>query len=634
MIKIQLDGRTLDTYAKETVDLEWTGFRFQKGLRAGYTNDFKIPKTDNNLSILKAVGLLDSQTQMFGDKTHFGILQVELRIIPICVQVASVDKNDIGICLYEDVFPEYMKEKTLREYFVDTNDTILMWNKDSLSLYPTWFKKYDYGMAYDSNYAQYHPIKKINEVITDFNSYSGYTMPFVENDWYFMATRKKVCPQNERQIIEGSLNRQTGVFSLSGSQHITNDLDIKYGDGVYEINFNRTATVRLNIYVSWAMKSGQSHMYSTPFNVHWHDDYQNHTQPFSINGNLYRNHIDKFEMDVHTIAGTKLEFNVTNASHFNSFYILIDARVYNYQITEEDYDTDLSYIGRRPRLLYYDFNSNYIYEAFFDGNPIYYSYRDNNSNTSVHSVMQTENRSLSYFGFFSNMPNVSICDFWYSMQWLYGKKLDFDHQHTVKWSDIYQSATIEGEITQMRPKSDKLGQKNYIEYKDDTSPTLVSEISNQWLQEKCNLHSSAFYRIENIDEFQGKIKQYSNPEHEVDENAVIYQEFEYKVDFEDIDSITIWWNVTQQEGVPVQSDYIRDIPFTTLGMDELTQSVEVDITTFTPQLRDKDIIYIDGRKFFVVNCKTNIDTQKSELTCLLIPKSASYKAKIKNNQTQ
>lgn len=612
MIKIQLQNKYLDTYASEQVELSWDGFRFMHNLRAGYTNDLKIPKTTNNLSILNAVGLLDSQTQLFGTKTVKGILQLELRMFPVFVQVASIDKEEIGICLYEDVFPEAMKQMKLRDHFIDSNDTILMWNKDSLSLYPTWFKQYDYGMTYDVNYAQYHPIKQVNSIINDYSTSCGYSMPLVENDWYCMATRKKVCPQNERQIIEGALDRDTGVFALSGGQHITNDLDINYGEGSVEITFNRVTTVRLNIYVSWAMKSGQSHMYSTPFNVHWQDDYQNHTQAFSLQGNLYRNHIDKFEMDVHTLNGTKLDFNVPNPTHFNSCYILIDARVYNYQITEEDYDTDLTYMARRPRLLYYDYNANQIYEGFFDGTPIYYSYRDNNNNSSVHAVMQTESRSLSYFGFFANMPNIAMCDFWYSMQWLYGKKLDFDHQHTIKWSDIYQTATIEGSITQIRPKSDKLGQKNYIKYQEDEFPALISEIPNQWLQETCNLHESKFYRVENIDALKGKIKQYSNPEHEVDENAVTYQEFEYKVDFEDIDNVTIWWNANQ-------SEYIRDIPIPTLGFELLKQSMEVDIVTFTPQLRDKDIIYIDGRKFFIVTCKTNLDTQKSELTCLLIP---------------
>lgn len=622
MIKIQLDGRTLDTYAKEAVDLEWTGFRFQKGLRAGYTNDFKIPKTENNLSILRAVGLLDSQTQMFGDKTHKGILQVELRIIPICIQVASVDKNDIGICLYEDVFPEYMKDRSMREYFIDTPSTIIQWHADSVSLYPSLFKFYNYGMPYDTNYAQYHPITKLNDLISAMNTTSGYNMPMVNPDWYAMSTLKNVCPQNQTQMIEGILDTQSHDYFMSGGAHITNDLDINYGDGQQSIVFNRSANVNLKITIAWKAKNNS---YNVPFVINYNYNGTNITNEIRLRGDLYGSKVDSTTINLNVNDGGKLTFALVSAEYYDSSSFIAEMTITNYNITEDDYGNELSYIARRPRLIYYDYNSDRYIPAYWDGTTYYYSYKERGVGGSQHGSIITESKSLSYFGIYCNLPDANICDFWYSMQWLMGQKLDFDHQRTVVWKPIDSSAVIEGEITEIRPKSDKLGQNNYIKYQEDDDPYLVSTIDNQWLALNMNLHESKFTRVKNVSQYSGQLDQYSNPEHEADSS-------EYKCDFNEIDYLTLWWNVTSQGSLIVQSDYIRDIPFTTLGMDALTQSVEVDITTFTPQLRDKDIIYIDGRKFFVVTCKTNIDTQRSELTCLLIPKIAGYKAKAKNNQ--
>ena len=625
MINIQLNGKSLDTYASETVQISWEGFRFMKGLKAGYTNDIKIPKTENNLSILKAVGLLDSQSQLFGDKTVRGIIQpdTDVRIIPVFIQIASIDKNDIQICIYEDSFPEYMKEKTLRDFFLDSDNTILEWNKYTLNTYPQWFKRYNYGMMYNNNFAQYHPVRRLNDMISAMNFQSGYNMPMVNADWYAMATKKTVCPQNRIQIIEGVCDETTGDFYLSGGQHITNKMDIQHGDGLVEIYFNRTCVVDIDFTIAWHAKSNS---YNVPFIVYYNDENGTSSQSFQIRGDLYRNKIDTTSMSFYINNGGKLTFSLIGSQWYESCNFLAELTISNYEITDDDYDNELSYIARRPRLTYYDYNANAYITTEWDGEDYVYSYKERNVSGSKHGFLHTNRRSLSYFGINCNIPNVKICDFWYSMQWMMAKKLDYDHDKTVVWKSIDESAVIEGEILQMRPKSDKLGQKNYFKFQNDDNPLLVSTINNQWLNEEMTLNESKFARVENKGHFIGKINQYSNPEYDAKEDV-------YKCDFNEIDSLAIWWNVTQQGGMTVLNDYIRDVPIPKLDMDKLVQSVEVDIITFTPQLRDKDIIYIDGRKFFIVSCKTDMDIQKSELTCLLIPKIL-YENKIQTIQQQ
>lgn len=615
MLKIQLGNKWIDTYAGEKVELAWDGFRFMKSLRAGYTNDLLIPKTSNNLDILGAVGLLDSQTQLFGDKTAIGILQLEVRMIPIHIQVAGVTKTDIKICLYEDSFPEYFKEKTMRQYFQDSPSTIWEWNESTQPLYPDVFMKYNYGMPYDTNYAQYHPVRRVNNFISDLNYQTGYNMPLVSNDWYMMATRKVVCPQNQKQIIEGFCDFDTSVMRLSGGQHITNDLRIQYGDGVDRIYFNRSCKFNITLYVSWLAKNNS---YSVPFIVNHHTpDGQNDPRNYNIRGDLYRNKIDIFSYSFNCQEGSTISMSFLHNGYYEHCRMIAEVTITDYEIREDDYDEELDYIGRLPRLVWYDWNSNRYYEKYWDGTNLIVSYKIRGQGGSGHMNIQTTFSSLSYFGYWANVPDFKICDFWYSMQWLTGQKLDYDHKTNVTWRSVDESAVIQGTITEIRPKSDKLGQKNYLSYQnDDTDPIEVSEIANEWLAPEATFGDSKFTRVLPMSQFSGKLNQYSDPEHDSDTD-------EYKCSFHEYDDPTIWWNVTNQGGMTVLSEYIRDIPIPTMNLEKLTQSMEVDIVTFTPQLRDKDILYLDGRKFFIVKCKTDIETQKSELTCLLVPNPSS-----------
>lgn len=611
-LKIQVNNQFLDTYAGESVQLSWTAFRFQTSLRAGYTNDLKIPKTTHNLSVLGAVGLLDSVTQMFGSKTVRAILQLEIRMMPVYIQVASIDRTDIQICLYEDSFPEYFKDKSSREYFKDTSATIYPWNFMTEQVYPSVFKSYYYGMAYSQLHAQFHGSLNVNSLISQMNTVSQFDMPLVDNDLYTVCTNKKVCPENTIQMFEGKCNLNShGDMLLMGGQHVTNNLSIKYSieseeDAYDGIEFNRDCTVQLKIWVAWQAKNSSS---QTGFIIRHLDSGGNSLQTFypNIRGDQYKNKIDTFTYSFNISAGDKLTFRLNVADqYYKHCNMLGKLTITNYEIYDTDYDTELEYIWRPPYLNYYDHSSDTWKKGFWTGQSFTYSYKARNETNVRTATVSTTYEGLSYFGLYANLPEFKLCDFWYSLQWIIGKKLSYDHKNTTVFIDPNDSAVITGEITAMRPKSDKLGQKNYLAFKSDDNPQLVSTIPNEWLQSSYKLHESKFAKVENVVGSQlGCVNQYSNPEFDEDS-------FEFSCDYEEVKAFTIW---------RAYGNRLSPVYFPTLSLNKLKQSVEVDITTFTPLLRDKDIVTLDGHKYFIVSCKTNVATQKSELTCLLIPAS-------------
>ena len=606
MLRIQLNNEWLDTYTDESVQLSWTAFRFQKELRSGFTNDMSIPKTQKNLSLLGAVGLLDSQTQMFGTKTIRCIVQIGLVVMDMMLQVAGLTDTEIKICLYEDCFPDYFKGKTLNEFFVDNQNTIFPWNHSTRSYYSNWFKHYYYGMRYNPSQAQYHPVKPLRDLLMSAASAGNYTMPMPPNNWMLMATKKTVCPQNLTQVVEFNNtdmdSDDSAVFNLHGGQHITNDLSFSPNPA---ITFNRNHVFcTIKLWVVWAKETATT---------------QNKTLYFRINGQ------NNYWVTIPSTASNKLgcvQVNVAVHREFNegdtiSFrmpdvgkyrFISCIAKItyttggwYNY-ISKDDYGQDLEYIGREPafRITTYNQSEDSVRFIPMDGNTKTIT---NNGNSFT---LSTERLCFSYFGYYCNLPEIKMCDLWHSLQWLQDGKLSFDHQRLVTYESANDSAQIEGLITETRPKSDKLGQKNYVKFQKQENVLPVCSIPNEWLEAEVTLHQSIF----------------SNTYDPYVQDAVVNQ---YKSG--DWDEDMRYWDTEYSEpsgpvlvNLDAQNSRLKPIQLYKFGLNELKQSVEVDITTYTPFLRNKDIVYLDGRRYLVISGKTTLGDDKTELKCLLFPK--------------
>ena len=599
MIRLQLNNEWLDTYADETVELSWTGFRFQKELRSGFTNDMNIPKTERNIRLLGAVGLLDSQTQMFGTKTVRCIMQVGLSTTDMMIQVAGITSNEIKICLYEDTFPETFKGKTLNEYFVDNSSSIYPWKNSSVSYYPNAFMHYSYGMPYNSEQAQYHPVKSLRSLLSSTASFGNYTMPMPPSNWMLMATKKTVCPYNRVQVIEFNNTEMDGSnFMLHGGQHITNDLTMS---STKEITFNRNH-IHCNI-KAWVVWRRANNVYS------------NKTMYFDVNGQHYwhiplQSGSTDTNCEVLTLGppnqtvdfseGDKISFSFPDVNKMK--YVSVIVRIeytsggwYNY-ITSDDFGTELEYVGRDPSLRVEGTIDTFLP---MDG----YNHAVHHKDGTL-TQFSTENLSFAYFGYYCNLPEIKICDLWHSLQWLMNGKLSFDHQRLITLESANAEAEITGTITETRPKTDKLGQKNYIKFKGETVNPLFT-VPNEWLSLEYTIHESIFVNTYTQDFNRSRLAQYSNPEYNED---YLY----YTCDFNEIEGAVLMESDS--------SNVLHPLSLFTFGFEELNQSVETTIETYTPFIRNKDIVWIDGRRYLVISGKTSLDTNKSELVCLLFPK--------------
>ena len=610
MIKIQLEAGALETYTDTEIQLSWDAFRFQTEIRDAFTNDVSIPKTKENVRILSAVGLLDSETQLFGEKTTHADLMVNSTLIPVYVQVVAVRADEIDICLYEDVLPADWKEKIFTDGFIDNPSTIYEWNPKSVEYYPDVFRTYRYGMKYDTKFAQYHPSTSLDNMFAAISS-AGYSLPSVNTNYRLLATGKKVCPQNQTQVFEVSwVDSNYGI--MNGGNHICNDLCWSWNPDMHEITFNRQCNVTMTVYIAYDLKSTHTETQNKFFQLIMKRQGAYPAQAEIIFlPQHYQNGIISHTWQVannYVQDGTTFQFQAReNYNHWRVLNAVVVMTITDYVITDDDYDQDLDYVGRLPLLTVPSRTTVAATtddDRYFDGTT--FTYKIHNSSSSANTTVSytLPIKSLSYFGLYCNLPKPKMADVLFSLQWMVGKKLEFSTVSDLVWADADKSVEVEGIITEMRPTSDKLGQKNYVVYKNSSDAPLF-EINNKWLEPTKKIYESVFLDATHLSHLNWplEVKQYTDPE--IDDDGYP------KCKFNELEAPVI--------GAVNIGMGLRVIPLVDFDLPLLTQCMEVDIDTDTLFVKDKDILYIDGRKFFIVHGNTDLKTNRSTLTCLLVP---------------
>lgn len=588
-MNIYLNNNQLDLFEDTHISFSWTAFRFQTAIKDMYSNDFDLPKTEHNIKCLGIYSLFDTKEIQFSKKLLPATIDFNGNVMPIYLQVVGLDEKTIKVTVFEDKLLYTLKNKKLSDFFKDSPSSIYEYNKDSVALYPNVFLPYNYGAPYKKEYAQYHPSYKLNTILTKIMADNNMTIESIDDNYRLLASERYVCPQNTIQVAEFNAldtTLENNLFTCFGGQHIVNDLS---SNGVQEITFNRDCYTSMRIWFAWDKKGTTSQnkeilvkVNNTTFRVLTLLSGGNDMWGFGIVDFAYN-----FKKD------DKLSFQCKDTDKFRSVSLVVRMQHSAYTITDDDYKIQMSYPqSRRPRLVIdrrtYVGIPNIIYVPF-DGD--------------YHEGISTERLSFCYFGYYTNIPDVSIGEILYSLQWIYGGKIKQNDDHIYFDKKVNKTIDIPGELQNMAFSDDVVGQKNYIRFKDQENPTPISTIDNTWLEPEKNLHVNCFKYIAN----DYIIHQYESENYEEDGKMKTRYNL---IDFPE----------------PVLLRYVSGnatAPFLfTYRLGDLTQSKSCEFLMFnTPSdINDIDFVIINGREFFVIDGEKDMNNDISKIHCMFINK--------------
>lgn len=624
MTQIYLENGELDLFGQE-IEWQWETVRFSDGLQDQYTTDITLPKNTNNLNLLDAAGLLDRTQQPLGTKFAPCTLSSGQKQIDAYIEVVSVTEDEINICVYERT----IENTSIKKWLVDTPSTIYQWNVDTRSLYPNDFKTYWYGMGYNANAAQLHPYKPLNDIIDKVSQASGITIPHGDPKHCVVATNKYVCPQNKRQVIEGHWTKDSGEYAvMSGGQHITNDLEWSWSPDMTEITFNRHCRAKMDIYYAWEKDGYVTNRFffnvvrSTP-------SIPDYAVTCYMNSDQWSNRVEWMTDDHYVFEeGSTLRVRCpsSNLKKYKTLNFVMVLDFEDYSINEDDYETEMQYVGRLPRLLVPSNDNMYsrgVYQSFtqyndyqylyFDGGMLGYHYnRTGHSLEHLPHYFQGVRCSFCYFGFYTNLSDIEVKDLLFGLCWLDHKKVvkhtvvdNYALYDKVEFVSCDEQLIIDGVVKETRVSDDHVGQNNFILQTDEKTETPVTTIQNEWLEKNVTLHQSPFTYTPQKWGAWGCIDQYSNMEYNEEDES-------YKCDFEEVSGFCI-----MDSGQVNTLLYHPEI--STMDFEKLTQSVGVTIETQSLMLEVYDFVFLDGRKYFVCSGNTDLNTNLSTLTCLLVP---------------
>lgn len=629
MLGIYLTNGALDVYEQDA-SWERAPVRFSEGLRDAYTTDIVIPKNRKNIWLLDAAGLLDRTRQPCGGKIAPCTLSAGHKNIDAYVEVVSLSDDDISICVYE----KSIENTSLKKWLVDDDSSIRVWNTNSRTAHPDVFRLYWNGIGANSNYSQVHASMPLNDLIDRWSRASGIQIPHADPKHCVVATNKYVCPQNRTQYIEGHWTNDSGEYAvLTGGQHVTNDCSFSWSPSETEITFNRDCRVNIRCHYSWKKKS-------SVVNRFWFDVCKTtpgeplQAYPCFMDSDLYANIVESCAIDnlmFREGSALRVRCPAENLEKYDMLNFVLVLTIDDYDITEDDYGNELQYVYRCPRLKVFsndgkftrsvdgawtEYPDPYQYVYFDYGITGYHYNRQGYPPEHLVRYFQSEWGSFAYFGFCCNLQDIELKDFLFGLCWLDKKKVVkhavVDNGHLVNrvdFADADECQEIEGTIRETRISADQLGQNNYVLQKGESQQNPVSTISNKWLEEHKNLHESPFTHTPGKYGVLGCLEQYSKPEHDPETG-------EYKAQFEEVEGLAIL-----DSG---QSDWLLYRPeLSAMDFGKITQSLGVTIETMSNIPDSVDYVFLDGRKYMVVNVNTDLNTNSSEIDAILVPNENS-----------
>lgn len=602
MLSIILNDNELDLFEDSEIVWQWTAFRFQTVLRDAYSNNFSIPKTNHNIQVLGVYSILDQSDIQFEGRLQPAVMNLNGTIMPIYIQVCSINDKEIEICIYEDKLIytikgsklENVKDSPENFYNIDTGvftpKSIFEWNRYSSEINPDIFKYYNYGATYNPYFANIHPSIKLNDILDKIGEQHNVNIQHFSDLWRVICTKRTVCPENKTQVLEfntrGALEDNT--FTVFGGQHVTNDTDFS---GMTEITFNRHTEVDIDIWYCWNRKNTTTNSYKV-----WVVKNDDDIAEIVLNSSAYHSDYGNRFIQATFEAGDKLKFQCWHGNKYKNISFVVKMTHNNYDITEDDYGEELLYKGRRPRLQSYsDTNDDYTYIEF----------------NGSYNHLQTESLSFSYFGLWCNIPKLTVGELLYSLQYIMNARC-IQREDTIFFDQfVDRNSEVAGEMTSLKFHSSSVGKNNYLRWKDGKEQSPIVTFDNEWLQNEKVWSQNCFKWIKN----DRVVPQYTmeiNEDAEMDlNNPEAYLNELIKYNYDDFDEPVLLFFLPPHN---------QPATMHTFGLERINNCKEVSftLTDFPPEITDLDTIYVDGREYYIIEGEKNFKTGQTTIKALLL----------------
>lgn len=605
MFNLFIDGNELDINGGQSVEWKWTPVRFQDDLTDQYTSDFELPRSRKNVQILQAYGILDTANR-FSSKLEKVMLCINGVMLNAYMQVVSIDDDKITVSVYEKFIPTDILNMRMIDFVKDDRSTIYPWKENSWQLYPQVYKKYMYGGFRDFTCAHYHQSRTLNYILDGIGFAAHYDLPHTDDQLWAVATGKNVCPQNTKQVIE--VNFTDGAYGVvNGGQHIANDVSWSWSQDAQSITFNKACNVSMNIWVSYSreviavgmddyfevitdtatpLTPTQDHMVFLPTTQHYNDIV---TSTYTVAHN-------------YIVPESTMQFRVSNPNAFRFVSAVIEMTITDYDIIDgDDYEIEMDYVYRNPRLRFRNYGDNT--ERYMEFNGTTQTYEPYSGHTQYQ--LYCPDLSFCHLGYWCNLPDITLKELLYGLQWLTSKRFVRD-KWEYKWVDIDKKYTIDGEITDMDMTNDKLYQKNYLLFtaEDEEDKSKVSSIDNFWLESHGAIHQSPFayssWRMGTWAYF----NQYG--EKKIDEESG-----EHSAKYNGVEGLAV------AKILPGTPNLLLRVLLPNQGFNEVTEATTVTIETFD-NVANADYVYLHGRKYMVQEIDTDIESGLSTIKAIEI----------------
>lgn len=563
---IIISGRRLDYIGKD-ITLSWASFVFADAIADQYSTDIELPKTDNNLQILQAFGLLYGHN-ILGVRIPC-TASIEAVSRDAYLQVQSVSRHSITATLFVNRFPFGLIDRKIRDIVHDQN-FIKEWDL----IAPTTITSGHTSALERSLFSNQMGVSvvpysyRLADFLTSLGTALGiaFNFPFAEV-FRVVAAKPKVSPFNPRQMVQACVDDTVIpriLNNMIAGQHVCTDVSSPR-DITNLITITRKCTATFgNI--------------STMGNL-----------TYTVGGVTTTVYSNTFPLIVNFNEGDSFSWAVANFGT-GQMTAVLQVDYSNYATDDEDSD-ELHFPGWiSPDN---DPYAPYRVPTFVYGGNI----------TEWDGTGGTSRRSFAYMDYWWCLGDMTFREFINSLCHLKGLPAD-SVGNSVGFGAMTETV-IGGDLQELRPSTQAVGLTTLLAWNKE-SPVLPQELhfSGDFLPDSVTVFQSVFYGANKtasgvaiVPMFEGDTATYDC--RWKDCGAVMLEEISY-----------VQGGYTYYGLAPLP-------PQKWLGVDELTGTIEADIET-TDEVGEAEYVHFNGQKYVVISTEYDTDTGITHITAILL----------------